>query len=104
MHNRKAIENLFTHAISCIDQGSKKLPRGPVLEGITSSLAKPTQLRRDAKPRPRSEAHRGMLVYVALRPSAQRGYSAARVQDIATQLGISLGSLFQHFKNTDALF
>jgi len=74
------------------------------LEGIASSLAKPTQLRRDSKPRPRSEAKRGRIVEVAIRHFAERGYSAARVEDIAAQLGIAKGSVFQHFKSKDGLF
>jgi TetR/AcrR family transcriptional regulator len=74
------------------------------MEGITSSLAKPTRLRRDAKPRPRSEAKRISIVEVAIRHFAERGYSAARVEDIAAQLGIAKGSVFQHFKSKDGLF
>ena len=74
------------------------------MEGITSSLAKPTQLRRDGKPRPRSEAKRGRIVDVAIRHFAERGYSAARIEDIAAQLGIAKGSVFQHFKSKDGLF
>ena len=74
------------------------------MEGITSSLAKPTQLRRDGKPRPRSEAKRGRIVEVAILHFAERGYSAARVEDIAAQLGIAKGSVFQHFKSKDGLF
>jgi TetR/AcrR family transcriptional regulator len=74
------------------------------VEGITSSLAKPAQLRRDGKPRPRSEAKRGRIVEVAIRHFAERGYSAARVEDIAAQLGIAKGSVFQHFKSKDGLF
>ncbi len=74
------------------------------MEGIVSSLAKPTQLRRDVKPRPRSEAKRARIVEVAIRHFADRGYSAARVEDIAAQLGIAKGSVFQHFKSKDGLF
>jgi AcrR family transcriptional regulator len=74
------------------------------MEGITSSLAKPAQLRRDGKPRPRSEAKRGRIVDVAIRHFAEHGYSAARVEDIAAQLGIAKGSVFQHFKSKDGLF
>jgi TetR/AcrR family transcriptional regulator len=74
------------------------------MEGIASSLAKPTQLRRDIKPRPRSEAKRASIVEVAIRHFAERGYSSARVEDIAAQLGIAKGSVFQHFKSKDGLF
>ncbi|MGB9235783.1 MAG: TetR/AcrR family transcriptional regulator [Terriglobales bacterium] len=72
--------------------------------GITTNLAKPPQMRRDAKPRPRSEAKRARIVEVAIRHFAERGYNAARVEDIAAQLGIAKGSVFQHFKSKDGLF
>jgi TetR/AcrR family transcriptional regulator len=74
------------------------------VESITNSLAKPAQLRRDTKPRPRSEAKRGRIVEIAIRHFAERGYNAARVEDIAAQLGIAKGSVFQHFKSKDGLF
>jgi AcrR family transcriptional regulator len=74
------------------------------MEGITSSLAKPTQMRRGGRPRPRSEAKRARIVEIAIRHFAERGYSAARVEDIAAQLGIAKGSVFQHFKSKDGLF
>jgi len=74
------------------------------MEGITSSLAKPTQMRRGGRPRPRSEAKRARIVEVAIRHFAERGYSAARVEDVAAQLGIAKGSVFQHFKSKDGLF
>jgi TetR/AcrR family transcriptional regulator len=74
------------------------------MEGITSSLARPTQMRRDGKPRPRSEAKRASIVDAAIHQFAERGYSAARVEDMAAQLGIAKGSVFQHFKSKDGLF
>lgn len=74
------------------------------MEGIANSLAKPAQMRRDGKPRPRSEAKRARIVEVAIRHFAERGYSAARVEDVAAQLGIAKGSVFQHFKSKDGLF
>jgi AcrR family transcriptional regulator len=35
---------------------------------------------------------------------AESGYHAARVGDIAAELGIAKGSIFQHFKSKDGLF
>jgi AcrR family transcriptional regulator len=35
---------------------------------------------------------------------AERGFHAARVGDIAAELGIAKGSVFQHFKSKDGLF
>ena len=57
------------------------------MQGITSNLAKPPQIRRDGKPRPRSEAKRGRIVETAIRHFAERGYNAARVEDIADKSG-----------------
>ena len=74
------------------------------MNGIASSLAKPTQIRTDDKPRPRSEAKRAKIVDAAIRHFAEHGYSAARVEDIAAELNIAKGSVFQHFKSKDGLF
>lgn len=74
------------------------------MSGITNHLAKPTQLRLDGKPRPRSEAKRTRIVETAIRHFAEHGYSAARVEDIAAELQIAKGSVFQHFKSKDGLF
>src|SRR5215470_8503516 len=75
-----------------------------VMSGIASSLARPAQIRKDAKPRPRSEAKRAKIVETAIRHFAEHGYSAARVEDIAAELNIAKGSVFQHFKSKDGLF
>src|SRR5262249_44073864 len=77
---------------------------GSNMNGIASSLAKPTQMRSDEKPRPRSEAKRAKIVDTAIRHFAEHGYSAARVEDIAAELNIAKGSVFQHFKSKDGLF
>jgi AcrR family transcriptional regulator len=55
-------------------------------------------------PRPRSEAKRTRIVEVATQHFAQHGYDAARVGDMATELGIAKGSVFQHFGSKDGLF
>src|SRR6202451_4764326 len=100
----KAIEKYFLSAVSFFDQRSKNPGEVMNMEGMANSLAKPTQMRREAKPRPRWEAKRARIVEVAIRHFAERGYSAARVEDIAAQLGIAKGSVFQHFKSKDGLF
>ena len=82
----------------------RAIDSGSSMNGIASSLAKPTQLRSDGKPRPRSEAKRARIVDVAIRHFAEHGYSAARVEDIAAELAIAKGSVFQHFKSKDGLF
>src|SRR5882672_6902084 len=94
---KKPLKNGSSRCIFPFDLGSS-------MNGIASSLAKPAQLRSEGKPRPRSEAKRARIVEVAIRHFAEHGYSAARVEDIAAELSIAKGSVFQHFKSKDGLF
>src|ERR1700687_4475128 len=84
-------------------RGRKRSGRGS-WGGGSGILLNAGQRGREGKPRPRSEAKRARIVEVAIRHFAERGYSAARVEDIAAQLGIAKGSVFQHFKSKDGLF
>jgi len=54
--------------------------------------------------RARSEAKRARIVDVAMRHFAEQGYHQARVQDMAAELGIAKGSIFQHFGSKERLF
>src|SRR3954462_12687877 len=54
--------------------------------------------------RPRTEAKRDRITEVAMRSFAENGYQGARVEDIATELGIAKGSVFQHFGSKAGLF
>src|SRR5512147_3135875 len=54
--------------------------------------------------RPRTQAKRTRIVDSAMRHFAEHGYDAARVGDIAAELGIAKGSIFQHFGTKDGLF
>lgn len=74
------------------------------MSGIASSLASPPKYRSHVPPRPRSEAKRARIIDAAMRHFAEQGYHAARVGDIAAQLGIAKGSVFQHFGSKDGLF
>jgi AcrR family transcriptional regulator len=74
------------------------------MSGIASSLASPPRYRTHGAPRPRSEAKRARIIDAAMRHFAEQGYHAARVGDIAHQLGIAKGSIFQHFGSKDGLF
>ena len=74
------------------------------MSGISSSLASPPRYRAQVPPRPRSEAKRTRIIDAAMRHFAEQGYHAARVGDIAAQLGIAKGSVFQHFGSKDGLF
>ncbi len=55
-------------------------------------------------PGPRSEAKRARILEAAMRHFAERGYQATRIEDIATDLAIAKGSVFQHFGSKEGLF
>ena len=74
------------------------------MSGIASSVSTPPRYRRHTPPRPRSEAKRARIIDAAMRHFAEQGYHAARVGDIAAELGIAKGSVFQHFGSKDGLF
>jgi len=74
------------------------------MSGIASSLVSPPRYLNNVPPRPRSEAKRARIIDVAMRHFAEQGYHAARVGDMAAQLGIAKGSVFQHFGSKDGLF
>ncbi len=77
---------------------------GQGMSGISSSIVAPPKYRRDAPSRPRSEIKRTRIVDTAMRHFAEQGYAAARVGDMAAELGIAKGSVFQHFGSKDGLF
>ena len=56
------------------------------------------------KPQRRSQIKRALILDTALRHFAGRGYHGARVEDMASEMGIAKGSIFQHFKSKDGLF
>ena len=73
------------------------------MSGIGSNLVSPPRYRHMPS-RPRSEGKRTRIVDAAMRHFAEQGYHAARVGDIASELGIAKGSIFQHFGSKDGLF
>jgi TetR/AcrR family transcriptional regulator len=68
-------------------------------QGIVTRSQKPTELRRD---RAREKSRR--ILEAAMRQFARSGYHGARVEDIASELGIAKGSVFQHYGSKEALF
>jgi AcrR family transcriptional regulator len=52
----------------------------------------------------RTKAKRERIVECAMRHFAEQGYHGAKVEDIARELGIAKGSIFQHFKSKSGLF
>jgi TetR/AcrR family transcriptional regulator len=59
---------------------------------------------RPPAPRPRAEAKRLRILDASMRHFAERGYQATRIEDIATELSIAKGSVFQHFGSKEGLF
>jgi TetR/AcrR family transcriptional regulator len=74
------------------------------MPGIASHRLAPPLYQRQTPARPRSEAKRARIIEAATQHFAERGYHAARVDDIAAGLGIAKGSIFQHFRSKDGLF
>src|SRR5499427_2844005 len=79
------------------------MTRGHHMSGIASNLVTAPRYRR-MPVRPRSEGKRALIVDVAMRHFAEQGYHAARVADIAAELGIAKGWVFQHFVSKVGLF
>ncbi len=52
----------------------------------------------------RTAAKRDQIVDAAIRHFAEQGYQGAKVEDIARELGIAKGSIFQHFGSKSGLF
>jgi len=68
------------------------------LQTDTSSYTIPPALTK------RSQQKRVLILTAAIRYFADHGYEAARVGDMAAELGIAKGSVFQHFGSKDGLF
>jgi AcrR family transcriptional regulator len=64
----------------------------------------PSRARLPRAPSTRSLAKRERIVEAAMRHFAESGYQAARVEDVAVELGIAKGSVFQHFGSKQGLF
>src|SRR5437868_15388611 len=56
------------------------------------------------RPTRRSLPRRTQIVDAAMRLFAEKGFNDARMADLAEQLGIAKGSIFQHFHSKDELF
>jgi AcrR family transcriptional regulator len=52
----------------------------------------------------RTQAKRRLIVDRAMRRFAELGYQGTRVEDVAVELGIAKGSIFQHFGSKAGLF
>lgn len=54
--------------------------------------------------KPRSAAKREAIAEAAMRHFAEHGYQGARVEELARDLGIAKGSIFQHYGSKAGLF
>jgi AcrR family transcriptional regulator len=70
----------------------------------TGDLTGATEPRRRRAPQKRSILKRARIIDTAMQHFAQRGYEGARVEDMARELKIAKGSIFQHFKTKEGLF
>jgi AcrR family transcriptional regulator len=52
----------------------------------------------------RTEAKRALILETAMRRFAERGYHDTRIEDVARELSIAKGSVFQHFGTKEGLF
>src|SRR6478736_4605466 len=52
----------------------------------------------------RAEAKRELIVSCAMRHFAEHGYQGARIEDMAAELQIAKGSVFQHYGSKAGLF
>ena len=52
----------------------------------------------------RTQDKRDLIVETAMRRFAEYGYQGAKVEDVAAELGIAKGSIFQHFASKAGLF
>jgi len=71
---------------------------------ITTSAASAGALQGQASRSGRSTVKRTQIINTAMRHFAERGFQEARVGDIADELGIAKGSIFQHFGSKNGLF
>jgi AcrR family transcriptional regulator len=65
---------------------------------------RPAARRRAPVPQRRSEIKRARIIETATRYFARHGYEGTRAEDIAKEMGIAKGSIFQHFKTKEGLF
>ena len=83
---------------------ARTLPRA---EASPASAQATPQGRRKAAARPRRinpEARRRAILEAALAEFAERGYAAARLDDVAARAGVAKGTLYLYFEDKQALF
>jgi AcrR family transcriptional regulator len=69
-----------------------------------ATVTRPSPASRQPALSARASSKRAQIIDTALRHFAQRGYEDVRVADIAKELSIAKGSIFQHFISKEGLF
>src|SRR6266540_2641858 len=68
----------------------------------------PAVARRSRKPRPRWQRRKAArpaeIVTAALEVFVERGFAAARLEEVARRAGVTKGTVYLYFKNKEALF
>ena len=72
-------------------------------EGMTSAVA-PEHGQVEARWRRRKEARPQEILDAALTVFAQKGFAAARLEDIAARAGVSKGTIYLYFESKEAVF
>src|SRR5438067_9504286 len=70
-----------------------------IASGLSASAERPSQ-----RSTSRSAMKRAQIIDAAMRHFAEHGFEGARVGDIAGDLNIAKGSIFQHFHSKNGLF
>jgi AcrR family transcriptional regulator len=79
--------------------------RGSISGPVTDSAATPSRSSAAAGNRnDRAAARRQAILGAALTVFAERGYEAARLDDVAARAGVAKGTLYLYFKDKEALF
>jgi AcrR family transcriptional regulator len=78
-------------AVKPVKTGDARGARGPAIAATNSRKADPA-------------ARRQAILDAALTVFAERGYEAARLDDVAARAGVAKGTLYLYFKDKEALF
>ena len=86
-----------------LETDGKMASRKKTKSGSTehSSIAAPSET---APRKRRKEARPGEIVEAGLREFAEKGFAAARLEDIAARAGIVKGTIYRYFESKEALF
>jgi len=94
----------FHDIIAAIALESLSFPPAPIFLTLGHMRKTTPPVRAPSRNRSHAHAVRARIIATAMRYFAEHGYDNARVGDVATELKIAKGSIFQHFGNKETLF